>query len=139
MNLYDIPIFGMLRAKMDWLNERQRILAENISNASTQGYKAKDLKAPTFSDLMQMAHQRSKDEERQLNAASSGMSGSTGSPRQMETFKAKTIEDGEMTPNGNSVVLEEQMMKVAETQTEFQSAIEIYRKGINLLHIATRS
>jgi hypothetical protein len=31
------------------------------------------------------------------------------------------------------------MMKVAETQTEFQSAIEIYRKGISLLHIAVRS
>ncbi len=152
MNLYDIPIFGMLRAKLDWLNERQRVLAENISNASTQSYKAKDLKAPSFSDLMHMAQ----DEARKADNAP-GMPGTTppmgvpgvpnaqgitafsGPQRPDAPYKPEVIEDGEMTPNGNSVVLEEQMMKVAETQTEFQSAVEIYRKGIDLLHVAIGS
>jgi flagellar basal-body rod protein FlgB len=65
--------------------------------------------------------------------------GTPGSGKRPDLFKSRVIEDGEMTPNGNSVVLEEQMMKVAETQAEYQSAIEIYRKGINLLRIAVRS
>jgi flagellar basal-body rod protein FlgB len=30
----DMPIFSMLRTKMHWHQERQRLLAENVSNAS---------------------------------------------------------------------------------------------------------
>jgi flagellar basal-body rod protein FlgB len=131
MNLYNIPLFGMLKAKLDWLGERQRIIADNIANASTQDFKAKDLAAPSFSDLMRMAH----DKAREADAPP----GSPQKTAQGDAFKPKVIEDGEMTPNGNSVVLEEQMMKVAQTQADFQSAIEIYRKGINLLHLAVRS
>lgn len=130
MNLHDIPIFGMLRAKMSWLNERQRVIAENIANASTQGYKSRDLAKLSFNDLLQMAH----DQARTYEGGAAG-----GTQKKPGTFKPKVVEDGEMTPNGNSVVLEEQMMKVSETQTEYQSAVEIYRKGINLLRMAVRS
>lgn len=132
MNLHDIPLFGMLRAKMSWLNERQRVIAENIANASTQGYKARDLAKLNFNDLMQMAHDQAR-----ANDPAQGVA--AGKARQREAFKPRVIEDGEMTPNGNSVVLEEQMMKVSETQTDYQSAVEIYRKGINLLRLAVRS
>jgi flagellar basal-body rod protein FlgB len=131
LNLHDIPLFGMLRAKLGWLNERQRIIGENIANSSTQGYKARDLAKPGFSDLMRMAAEQAKQNDLPPDAPGGG--------KRPDIFKAKVIEDGEMTPNGNSVVLEEQMMKVAETQAEYQSAIEIYRKGINLLRIAVRS
>lgn len=132
MNLHDIPIFGMLRAKMSWLNERQRVIAENIANSSTQGYKSRDLAKLSFNDLLQMAHDQARAFEGPPGAADDNQ-------KKAATFKPKVVEDGEMTPNGNSVVLEEQMMKVSETQTEYQSAVEIYRKGINLLRMAVRS
>jgi flagellar basal-body rod protein FlgB len=133
LNLHDIPIFGMLRAKMSWLNERQRVVAENIANSSTQGYKARDLAKLSFNDLLQMAHDQARAFEGPQGAAGGG------GQKKPASFKPKVVEDGEMTPNGNSVVLEEQMMKVSETQTEYQSAIEIYRQGINLLRMAVRS
>ena len=35
MPISDIPILSMLRARMQWHQERQRVLAENVANADT--------------------------------------------------------------------------------------------------------
>ena len=48
MNLQKLPIFAMLTSKMGWLNERQRVLSQNIANADTPGYTPKDLKPVNF-------------------------------------------------------------------------------------------
>jgi len=39
----DIPIFSMLRTKMHWHQERQRLLAENVANADTPKFMPRDL------------------------------------------------------------------------------------------------
>lgn len=129
MNLYDIPLFGMLRVKMAWLGDRQRVLADNVANSSTVGYQAKDLKKLSFDDLLK----RSQD----LRNETSGikLTGGVGGKPDGD-FKVETSHDGPMSPNGNSVILEEQMMKVTETQTQYQAAIDLYRKGLNILQIA---
>ena len=44
MNLGTLPVFKMMTTKMDWLAQRQRVLAQNIANADTPGYVPKDLK-----------------------------------------------------------------------------------------------
>jgi flagellar basal-body rod protein FlgB len=129
MNLYDIPLFGMLRVKMSWLGDRQRVLAENIANSSTVGYQAKDLRKLSFDDLLK----RSQD----LSNATSGIKltgGVSGNPD--GDFTEETARDGAMSPNGNSVILEQQMMKVTETQVQYQAAIDLYRKGLNMLRLA---
>ena len=46
MPIPDIPILSMLRERMEWHQERQRILAENVANADTPNYHAKDLAPP---------------------------------------------------------------------------------------------
>ena len=46
MGVDDIPLFGMLRGRLGWLSERQRVVAENVANADTPGYRARDLSAP---------------------------------------------------------------------------------------------
>ena len=43
MPISDIPIFSMLRTKMQWHQERQKLLAENVSNADTPKFKPRDL------------------------------------------------------------------------------------------------
>src|SRR5262249_62122914 len=43
MPISDIPIFSMLRNKMQWHQERQKVLAENVSNADTPRFKPRDL------------------------------------------------------------------------------------------------
>ncbi|MET0722529.1 MAG: flagellar basal body protein, partial [Tardiphaga sp.] len=38
MAINDLPILSALRTKMQWHQERQRVLAENISNANTPNF-----------------------------------------------------------------------------------------------------
>ena len=128
MNLYDIPLFGMLRVKMDWLTERQNALAENIANSSTQDYKARDLKPLDFDALVK----RAQGLATQSNTPPGQLSVSLG----QKGYDAQDLRDGEMTPNGNSVVLEEQMMKESETQVQFQTALDIYQSGVSMLRTA---
>ena len=128
MNLYEIPLFGMLRVKMDWLSARQQTLAENIANASTQDYKAKDIKPLDFDDLLKRA--------KGLAAQEDVPQGQIGITLGKKGYESEDLRDGEMTPNGNSVVLEEQMMKQSETQVQFQTALDIYQKGLQMLRTA---
>jgi flagellar basal-body rod protein FlgB len=43
MPISEIPIFSMLRNRMQWHQERQQVLAENVSNANTPNFKPRDL------------------------------------------------------------------------------------------------
>ena len=43
MPITDIPLFSTLKTQMRWLQERQRVLAENIANADTPSFQPKDL------------------------------------------------------------------------------------------------
>ena len=55
MPITDIPILSMLRERMEWHQERQRVLAENVANADTPNYRARDLAPPDFSHEVQRA------------------------------------------------------------------------------------
>ena len=48
MAIADIPILSMLRTRLQWAQERQRVLAENVANADTRGYRPRDLAPPQF-------------------------------------------------------------------------------------------
>jgi type III secretion system FlhB-like substrate exporter len=43
MRITDIPILSMLRQRMEWHQEHQRVLAENVADADTPNYRARDL------------------------------------------------------------------------------------------------
>src|SRR5436305_8423387 len=55
MDIADIPIFAMLRSRMGYLSERQRVIAENVANADTPGFKPHDLKPFSFKARMASA------------------------------------------------------------------------------------
>ena len=55
MAISDLPIFSMLRTRMNWHQERQRLLAENVSNADTPGYRPRDLTPLDFGRQVQQA------------------------------------------------------------------------------------
>ncbi len=48
MAISNIPIFSMLRTKMHWHQERQRLLAENVANADTPKFRPRDLAPPAL-------------------------------------------------------------------------------------------
>ena len=53
MPISDIPILSMLRARMQWHQERQEVLAENVANADTPNYRPRDLAPPNFENALQ--------------------------------------------------------------------------------------
>ena len=44
----DIPLFGMLKSRLGYLSDRQKLIAQNVANADTPGYQPRDLKAYSF-------------------------------------------------------------------------------------------
>ena len=131
MDFQNIPLFSALKTKMHWLQDRQRVLATNVANANTPRFEAQDLKEPNFEALvnsstnklaMQAHHQ-------------SHMSGARSNTVEA-AFRVVDKPDAETTPGGNSVVIEQQMMKVAETQMAYKTAVGLYNKSMGLFRIA---
>src|SRR5260370_33938660 len=48
MSISDLPVLSALRTKMQWHQERQRVLSENVSNSDTPNFKPRDLVEPKF-------------------------------------------------------------------------------------------
>ena len=55
MDLTDIPLFSMLRGRMGYLSERQKIISENVANSDTPGFKPHDLKPFSFQAQLKAA------------------------------------------------------------------------------------
>ena len=127
MPISDIPILSMLRDRMEWHQERQRVLAEHVANADTSTYQAKDL-APT-------------DFSRELSAASVSLAttepghigGGSSSGSQFTTESSGRFE---VRPRGNSVTHEDEMMKVASNQMDFDAVSDLYSRSLALIKLA---
>ncbi|HAK64201.1 MAG: flagellar basal body rod protein FlgB [Pseudomonadota bacterium] len=129
MELNKAPLFAAMRAKMEWLSERQKILAENIANADTPGFKARDLKPVDFTEYL-------KNHAATELALTNPMHIKGGRDAQRFNFTTVISSGSETDPSGNSVAIEEQMMKIGETQMEYESATGIYRKNAQMMKIA---
>ncbi|RYG11762.1 MAG: flagellar biosynthesis protein FlgB, partial [Caulobacteraceae bacterium] len=43
MGFTDLPLLGQIKGRLSWLDERQRVIAQNVANADTPGYVGRDL------------------------------------------------------------------------------------------------
>jgi flagellar basal-body rod protein FlgB len=125
MPVSDLPILSMLRTRMHWHQERQRLLAENVANADTPKFQPRDLTPPNFERpaIAQLALART---------APGHIGASPGNSR----FRAERQGDYESRPTGNAVSLEDEMMKVAANQTDYQAATTLYSKSLGLMKTA---
>lgn len=118
-----LNLMGALKTRMHWHQTRQKLLAENVSNADTPRFRPHDLRAPAApgNGGVTLA---------QTSPRHLGLSGQRGGfdPRDPKRF--------ETTPSGNSVNLEDEMMKVAQNQSDYQLAASLYSKGLGLMKIA---
>lgn len=128
MSFADVPLFGLLQQKMSWLGGRQDVLARNIANASTPGYTPQDLKETDFAAALTAA---SRDGLATTNARHLQGQTSIGG-----AYRAVAAPGSQSSPDGNSVVLEEQAMKVAQTQMAYSEAAGLYKKMIAMWRTA---
>ena len=128
MAISDIPGLSALRTSMQWHQQRQRVLAENVSNADTPNYQPRDLVRPTAKALASGA-QPGLTMVR-TSAAHIGPSGGAAS------LGAERKGGYETRPAGNAVSLDDEMMKVAQNQMDYQAATSLYTRSLGLLKTA---
>ena len=126
MAITDLPLFSMLRTRMQWHQERQRLLAENVSNSDTQGYRPRDLTPLQFDRTMPTLAAIGLDRTEAAHIASSNASSNQAS--RFGGYDAR--------PTGIAANLEDEMIKVAANQMDYQAATTLYTKSLGLIKIA---
>lgn len=121
-----IEIFRMASALMEHSATRQGVLAQNIANSDTPGYRARDVGA--FREL----YQSDGADTGLRTTRARHLNGSTSIYSSSVTVSESNIAN----PNGNTVSLEEEMMKAVEAQRHHQKAVTIYKSSLGILRSA---
>ena len=127
MPISDIPMFAMLRTRMQWHQERQKVLAENVANADTPNFRPQDLVPPDFGNGAPRPPAIA-----MMLTAPAHLSGTAAA----DTFAPDRKGGFQVHPSGNAVTLEDEMLKVAANQMDFATAATLYSRGLNLIKTA---
>jgi flagellar basal-body rod protein FlgB len=123
----DLPLFSMLRTRMQWHQERQRLLSENVANSDTPNFRPRDLAPLSFDRMTSVASiGLSRTESGHISSSDSSSSG----------FATSRTGTYEVRPTGNAVNLEDEMIKVAANQMDYQAATTLYTRSLNLIKTA---
>lgn len=133
MDFSNISVFRLAGARLDYLAERQKLIAGNVVNANTPDYRTKDLKP--FDELM-----------RGQAAGPQGVAPARTSALHLAGFttggasvqEARKPDQWETTPDGNSVSLEQEMNKGSETRDAFALTAGVFQRNLQMLRAAWR-
>jgi flagellar basal-body rod protein FlgB len=134
MTLDQIPLFAMLKGRLGYLNDRQRLIAQNVANANTPGYSPSDLKPFSIPTAMAAPAAVSGG----VGTARTNAAHMSGATKRSTTWKTVRGADSEVQLDGNKVVLEEQMMKMTESRLDYDAAISLYQKSVGMLRLAAK-
>src|ERR1043166_4941998 len=112
MPVSDIPILAMLRTRMAWHQERQRVLADNVANADTPKFKPRDLVPSDIGRTAPAAGPVALVRTDPMHLSVPGAGGGSQVAEGRGRYQVR--------PSGNGVSLEEEMMKVAANQMDYQ-------------------
>lgn len=134
MGVADIPLLSQIKGRLTWLDERQRVVAQNVANSDTPGYVARDLRAPT--DFAAALRDGGGLRMVQTSSGHMPIGGPNGAP--VARFTSEKSPDSETTLDGNAVVVEEQMLKMAESRMAYDAAIGLYQKSMAMITLAAK-
>ena len=127
--LGDLPLISAIKGRMQYHQTRQKLLAENVANADTPGYRPRDLKPFDMIMAAQRSDQSGGSSPVRTNSAHLGGSG-TGS---LGSQRANAFET---TPSGNAVSLEDEMMRMSQNNSDYQMATTLYGKTLSYMRMA---
>lgn len=104
--------------------QRQSVIATNIANADTPDYKARDLAPRKVQNDVHFSLKSTRPEHDLTPGTSS-------QPRTVISSIA-----GAESPNGNTVSLEDQMVRSAEIQQQHELALGVYSKSMAILKLS---
>ena len=117
-----IEIMRVARSVADYAAERQSVIARNVANADTPGYRARDL--PEFDQIFSRPAGLGLRQTREGHIAAG--SATTALAPQIDT-------DAEMSPDGNSVSLEREMVRSVENGRQHDLALAVYSSSLGIL------
>ncbi|SFK18330.1 flagellar basal-body rod protein FlgB [Sphingomonas sp. NFR04] len=126
-------IFSAIQMRMQNLSQRQQVIAQNLANSETPGYKSRDVSEPNFGDLLQGAGGISIAKPR---VELTGTMKNLGAVQPMGSGIVFDKDVTETKPDGNNVTLEDQLLKMGKVQADFSAMTNIYRKQMVLLKTA---
>jgi flagellar basal-body rod protein FlgB len=120
-----IALFDLAEKRMDWIAQRQNVLAANIANANTPGYKGRDVQSfdQVLAGTGTIAPVQTQPGHMGGTAASGLASLVTDAPN------TKSLD-------GNSVALDEQLTRVADTETNQSLVTSIWKSYIGMFNVA---
>jgi flagellar basal-body rod protein FlgB len=132
MAITDLPMLSALRTKMQWHQERQRVLADNVSNSDTPNFKPRDLVAPKFDTSGTGPVTGSLPALAMVQTNAGHIQGAGAS----DSFNSNNRGGYETRPAGNAVNLEDEMLKVSANQGDFAAVSALYTRSLGLLKTA---
>jgi flagellar basal-body rod protein FlgB len=134
MNLDQVPLLAMLQGKLGYLNQRQKVISQNVANADTPGYAPSDLKPFTFAEALKPAEAVAGS----VDAVRTNPAHIAAKITHASKWKSEATPDSEARLDGNQVVLEDQMIKMGEARMDYDAAVSLYQKSLGLLRLAAR-
>jgi flagellar basal-body rod protein FlgB len=131
MSINDLPVLSALRTKMQWHQERQRVLSENVSNSDTPNFKPRDLVEPKFDKTGAPAG--AMGSLAMMRTTTSHIAPAGGGA---DSFDQNRRAGFQTRPAGNAVSLEDEMLKVSANQMDYAAVTSLYSKSLHLLKTA---
>ncbi|HUA53353.1 MAG TPA: flagellar basal body protein [Candidatus Sulfotelmatobacter sp.] len=131
MDLSKQTLFRMIAERISYMGERQKVLSQNIANADTPNYQARDLKPLNFKDQVQ----------RELHQVVPVMTQADHLPPVTPSEPYEVLKDKrpyETSLDKNGVVLEEQAQKLSQNTGDFAATTAIYRKYLEMFKMAAK-
>ncbi|MEQ8487916.1 MAG: flagellar basal body rod protein FlgB [Marinovum algicola] len=123
-----MSFFQLASQRMSWLGARQAVISENIANADTPNYRAKEI-----SSFDRMVQARTPTQGLAVTDAQH-IQTTASAPAGVRVEADDSAWESAL--DGNNVVLEQQTIKSAEVAGSYRLAAELYRKGHELLTVA---
>ena len=137
MDLNAIPLLSILKGRMGYVNQRQRLIAENVANANTPNYTPNDLKNFTF-DAALKSQGVVPSAGQPINTAVTQSRHLTGAKHTSGPWKPQEAPDSEARLDGNQVVMEDEMLKMSTAKLDYEAAVGFYQQSMSMLRMAIR-
>ncbi|GHF27054.1 flagellar basal body rod protein FlgB [Kordiimonas sediminis] len=137
MDLNSIPLMSALKQRMSYLSKNQALISQNVANADTPGYHAQEAEKQDFSSLIQSLEGKS----RRASGVKPFVMKAThpahlGAQQGQQELSTRDVAEYEENKDGNAVVLENEMIKLADNQMQYGLAVNLYKKNLGLMKIA---
>ncbi|HNQ92149.1 MAG TPA: flagellar basal body rod protein FlgB [Alphaproteobacteria bacterium] len=132
MTIENIGLFQAMSAKMNYLAERQKVISQNVANADTPGYTSQDLNKVDFGRMVDKITQ----DHKSISLATSEAGHMLPPNQAIPAKEGKNKTPYEVAPDGNAVVLEEQMIRASQNQMDYSLMINLYRNNVDMMRTA---